>query len=166
MKPPFIAVPTNSDVTAHYLACHTLPLGIKEDAQHPPHQVISRATCSLLEIGRKHFFLTCAHVLNKFHEIQEAYPNAQLAAYTAAPHFIELSGFQLIDLESKVLDVAVLRGQEDRIHLPERFFIPFEVSYLVDPTVGEPVCIVGYPGENIEVTKGRAALDYIQIILP
>ncbi len=159
-------VPTDSAETAHFLACHTLPLGIKEDAQHAPHQVIARATCSLLEIGKKHFFVTCAHVLDKLQEIQVEHPNAQLAAYTTVPHFTELFGFRFVDSESEILDVAILRGQEDTVELPERFFIPYDGSYVADPVIGEHVCIVGYPSENVEVTEGRADLNYMQLILP
>src|SRR6266404_7164576 len=166
MTPPIVAVPTDSDTTAHFLACHTLPLGIKMDALHPPHRVVARATCSLLEIGNKHFFITCAHVLNKLRELQTDYPDAQLAAYTTVPRFTELFGFTLVDSESKVLDVALFRGQEDRVEIPNRFFIPYNGSYLADPVIGEPLCIVGYPSENVEVTEGKANLNYMQLILP
>ncbi len=159
-------VPADSSETAHFLACHTLPLGIKKDAQHAPHQVIARATCSLIEIGKKHLFVTCAHVLDKLQEIQAEYPNAQLAAYTTVPYFTELFGFSLVDSESEILDVAIFRGQEDRVELPERSFIPYEGSYLADPVIGEHVYIVGYPGENVEVTEGRADLNYMQLIFP
>ena len=159
-------VPTDSAETAHFLACHTLPLGIKKDAQHAPHQVVARATCSLLEISKKHFFVTCAHVLDKFQEIQIEHPGAQLAAYTTVPHFTELYGFSLVDSESEILDVAIFRGQEDRVELPERSFIPYNGSYLADPVKGEYVCIVGYPSENVEVTEGRADLNYMQLIFP
>ena len=159
-------IPTDSPETAHFLACHTLPLGIKEDAIHPRHQVIARATFSLIEISGNHFFVTCAHVLERFQEIQAKYPNAQPAAYTTVPYFTELSGFRLIDSESKILDVAIFKGQLDRVELPERNFIPYKGSYLADPRVGEYVCIVGYPRDNIEVTVGRAELNYMQLILP
>lgn len=164
MKIPRAAIPADSAETAHCLACYTLPLGIKKDAQHAPHRVVARATCSPLEIGKKHFFVTCAHVLNKLQEIQADYPNAQLAAYTTVPHFTELFGFRLVDSESKILDVAIFRGQEDRVELPERFFIPYNGSYLDDPVIGEHVCIVGYPSENVEVTEGRTDLNYMQLI--
>src|ERR1700732_3542156 len=97
-------VPADSPETAHFLACHTLPLGIKKDARHAPYHVIARATCSLVEVDAKHFFITCAHVLDKLQEIQADYPNAQLAAYTTVPKFIELFGFRLVDSESKTLD--------------------------------------------------------------
>jgi len=159
-------IPTDSPTTAHFLACHTLPLGIKKDASDHPHQAITRATFSLLEMDEKHFFVTCAHVLEKFGEMQVEYPNAQLAAYTTVPYFTELFGFSLIDSESKILDVAIFRGQEDRVELPGRTFIPYKGSYLADPVVGEYVCIVGYPRETVEVTKHRADLNYTQLILP
>lgn len=159
-------IPTNSPTTAHFLACHTLPLGIKKDATDRPHQVITRATFSLLEINRKHFFVTCAHVLEKFEEMQVEYPNAQLAAYTTVPYFTELFGFSLIDSESKILDVAIFRGQQDTIELPGRTFIPYKGSYLDGPLVGEYVCIVGYPRDNVDVTEHKADLNYTQLILP
>ena len=159
-------VPTDSAETAHFLACHTLPLGIKQDAKHAPHRVVARATWSLLEIDKKHFFVTCAHVLNKLQEIRVNYPNAQLTAYTTVPHFTELFGFRLVDSESKILDVAIFRGQEDRVELPERSFIPYTGSYLADPVKGEYVCIVGYPSDNVEVGEGRADLNYMQLIFP
>ena len=41
----------------------------------------------------RHFFVTCAHVLEKFREMQVEYPNAQLAAYITVPYFTELLGF-------------------------------------------------------------------------
>jgi hypothetical protein len=160
------AVSADSPEAAHFLACHTLPLGIKKDAGHPPHSVIARATCSLLEIGNKHFIVTCEHVLTKLQEIQSDYPNAQLTAYTTVPYFTELFGFRLVDSESEILDVAIFRGQEDRIELPERFFIPYFGSYLADPVIGDHVCIVGYPSENVKVVERRADLDYMQLILP
>src|SRR5262245_57717555 len=106
---------TDSPRTAHFLACRTLPLGIKKHANDPPHQVIARATFSLLDLWGRHHFVTCAHVLNKLEETQATYPDAQLAAYTTVPRFIELFGFRLIDSESKILDVAIFRGQEDRV---------------------------------------------------
>jgi hypothetical protein len=105
-------------------------------------------------------------VYEKFEEVKARYPNAQLAAYTTVPKFTELHGFSLVDSDSRILDVAIFGGQEDRVELPSRFFIPYERSYLADPFVGEMVCIVGYPKENIEVAPGRAALDYMQIIFP
>jgi hypothetical protein len=159
-------LPTDSPETAHFLACHTLPLAIKENAAHRPHHVIARATFSLIEIGEKHFFVTCAHVLEKFQETQAKYPNAQLAAYTTIPFFTELFGFTAIDSELAILDVAVFRGQSDRVDLPGRTFIPYEGSYLANPIIGEYVCIVGYPRDNIEVTAMRAELNYMQLILP
>jgi hypothetical protein len=163
---PLERIPTDSPTTAHFLACHTLPLGIKKDATDRPHQVVARATFSLLEISAKRFFVTCAHVLDKFEEIQVEYPNAQLAAYTTIPHFTELFGFNLVDSESKILDVAIFRGLEDIIELPSRNFIPYKGSYLDDPGVGEYVCIVGYPRENVDVTEHKADLNYTQLILP
>ena len=166
MKIQRAVIATDSAETAHFLACHTLPLGIKRDAQHAPHQVVARATCSLLEISKKHFFVTCAHVLDKLQEIQIEHPNALLAAYTTAPHFTELYGFSLVDSESEILDVAIFRGQGDTVELPERSFIPYNGSYLADPVKGEYVCIVGYPSENVEVTEGRADLNYMQLIFP
>jgi len=72
----------------------------------------------------------------------------------------------LVDSESEILDVAIFRGQEDRVELPERSFIPYNGSYLADPVKGEYVCIVGYPSENVEVTEGRADLNYMQLIFP
>jgi len=114
----------------------------------------------------KHFFVTCAHVLEKFEEMQVEYPNTQLAAYTTVPYFTELFGFSLIDSESKILDVAIFRGQQDRIELPDRSFIPYQGSYLSDPAVGEYVCIVGYPRETVDVTEHKADLNYTQLILP
>jgi hypothetical protein len=102
-------IPADSAETAHFLACHTLPLGLKNDAADEPYEVVSRATFSLVEIGGRHFFVTCAHVLEKFQEMQADHPNAQLVAYTTIPKFTELFGFHLIDAESKVLDVAVFR---------------------------------------------------------
>ncbi len=156
----------DSEVAAHFIASHTLPLAIKRNAADPPSEVISRATFSLLEIAGRHYFVTCAHVHDKFIEVQCAHPNAQLAAYTTIPSFAELYGFSLVDYDSKTLDVAIYRGQEERIALPSRFFIPYEGSYLPDPQIGEMVCIVGYPRENIDVTATQAALDYLQIIFP
>jgi hypothetical protein len=157
-------VPADSPETARFLACHTLPLGLKKDARDKPWEVIHRATFSLLEVGGKHFFVTCAHVLEKFQEMQSSYPNPQLTAYTTIPKFTELFGFRLVDVERKILDVAVFCGQEDTVDLPARSFIPYKGSYLDDPAIGEPVCIVGYPSENIEVSDRRADLNYMQII--
>ena len=111
-------VRTDSAETAHFLACRTLPIGIKKDAQHAPHQVIARATCSLVEIGKKHFFVTCAHVIDKLQEIQIEHPNAQLAAYTTVPHFTELYGFSLVDSESEILDVAILEDRKIELNSP------------------------------------------------
>jgi hypothetical protein len=166
MNPTTNAIPTDSEETAHFLACHTLPLGLKLDAEHKPDQVVNRATFSLVEIGGRHFFITCAHVLEKFAEIQAKYPNAQLAAYTTIPYFMELSGFHLVDSESKILDVAIFRWREDRVELPGRFFIPYAGSYLADPAKNEPVIIVGYPSDIVEVGPWRAELSYMQIIFP
>ena len=166
MSPPDHPLPVDSDETAHFLACHTLPLALKRDATHKPHEVVARATFSLIEIGGRHFFVTCAHVAEKFAEIRSEYPNAQLAAYTTIPHFAELFGFDLVDSDSKVLDVAIFRGQENRIELPGRFFIPYDRSYLADPAINEPVIIVGYPGDIVEVGPRRADLSYMQIVFP
>jgi len=164
--PPFGPIPTLSKETAHFLACHTLPLGLKGDAKDLPHEVIARATFSLVEIDEKHFFITNAHVWDKYLEIKGEHPKAQLAAYTTIPAFTELSGFHLIDSDSKILDVAIFRGQETRVDLPGRFFIPYNGSYLADPAINEPVCIVGYPSENIEVDPRKAHFDYMQILFP
>ena len=98
--------------------------------------------------------------------MQAEYPNVQLAAYSTVPHFTELFGFDLVDSESKILDVAIFRGQEDTVQLPSRFFIPYKGSYLSDPVVGEYVCIVGYPSDNVEVTDNKADLNYTQLVLP
>ena len=166
MNPEKRPLPVDSKETAHFLACHTLPIGLKRDAAHKPDQVVARATFSLIEIGRRHFFVTCAHVLEKLAEIQAEYPNAQLAAYTTIPYFTELTGFDLVDSESKVLDVAIFRWQENRVELPGRFFIPYDQSYLADPAINEPVCIVGYPGDIVEVGPQREDLSYLQVIFP
>jgi len=166
MNQTISAVPVDSEEAAHFLACRTLPLALKLDAGHKPYQVVDRATLSLIEIGGRHFFVTCAHVLEKFLEIQAEYPNAQMTAYTTIPHFTELSGFHLVDSDSSILDVAIFRGQEDRVELPGRFFIPYEQSYLADPAINELVVIVGYPGEIVEVRPQRADLSYMQIIFP
>ena len=163
---PSSLIPADSAETAHFLACHTLPLGLKNDAADEPYEVVSRATFSLVEIGGRHFFVTCAHVFEKFQEMQADHPNAQLVAYTTIPKFTELFDFHLIDAESKVLDVAIFCGEEARVDLPGRYFIPYEGSYLADRAVSELVCIVGYPGENIEVVPGRADLNYMQLIFP
>jgi hypothetical protein len=160
------AVPVDSAETAKFLASHTLPLGLKRDAQDEPYEVVSRATFSLLEVNRRHFFVTSAHVLEKFREMQLIHPNPQLVAYTTIPKFTELYGFALIDVESEVLDVAVFSGHQDRVDLTGHSFIPYDRSYLVDPVVGEMVCIVGYPSDNVEVVPGRADLNYTQIIFP
>jgi hypothetical protein len=89
-----------------------------------------------------------------------------LAAYTTVPYFTELFGFGLVDSDSKILDVAIFQGQEPRVELPGRFFIPYDRSYLSDPAINEPVIIVGYPGEIVEVGPQRADLNYMQIIFP
>ena len=159
-------IPVESKETAHFLACHTLPLALKNHANDAPYQAVSRATFSLLEIGGSHFFVTGDHVHEKFQEIQAHSPDAQLTAYTTIPHFTEFSGFRLVDSDSKTLDVAIFRGQEDRVEIPGRFFIPYEGSYLSDPAKNEMVCIVGYASEDVEVGEGGAALNYMQLILP
>lgn len=166
MNAPDRPLPVDSKETAYFLACHTLPLGLKLEAEHKPHEVVARATFSLLEIGEGHFFVTCAHVAEKFAEIRSEHPNAQLAAYTTIPFFTELFGFDLVDSDSKVLDVAIFRGQMPRVELEGRFFIPYDRSYLADPAVNEPVIIVGYPGDIVEVGPRRADLSYMQIIFP
>src|SRR6267154_926435 len=129
------AIPVDSDEAAHFIACHTLPLAIKEDAAHPPYQVISRATFSLIEIAKQHYFVTSAHVYEKYLEVKAAHPGAQLAAYSTEPYFMELHGFRLIDWDSKNLDIAIFGGQENRVELPSRLFIPYEASYLTDPEI-------------------------------
>ena len=63
-----------------------------------------------LRLAEGAFFVTCAHVLEKFQEIQADHPNAQLVAYTTIPKFTELFGFHLIDAESRILDVAIFCG--------------------------------------------------------
>ena len=165
MNGGFPQIPTDSPETAHFLACHTLPLALKNSSKDEPYEVVSRATFSLVELGGNHFFVTCAHVWEKFQEMQTEYPGAELAAYTTVPRFTELFGFRLIDVESDVLDVAIFRGQEARVDLPGRSFIPYEGSYLSDPKIGDPVCIVGYPKETVEVVPGRAYLNYTQLVL-
>ena len=159
-------IPIDSPRAAHFLACHTLPLALKKSATDKPHQVEIRATFSLIEIGKRHFFVTSAHVLERFEEMQVHHPSAQIAAYTTVPKFTELFGFHLMDSERKILDVAIFRGLEARIELSERFFIPYEGSYLADPVIGELVCIVGYPSDCVEVVDGRADLNYTQLIFP
>lgn len=94
---------------------------------------------------------------DKYLEVKARHANAQLAAYSTVPRFVELHGFCLIDYESKILDIAILSGQEDRVELPDRFFIPYERAYLADPKVGEMVCIVGYP--SLDPRAAGAALN-------
>ena len=144
-----------------------MPLAIKRDLSLKPHDVVNRATFTLLEIGGRHFFLTSCHVLQAFNEIKRDNANAQLTAYGFVPRFNEYHGFTLVDFDETVLDVAIFRGLEEKITIPETRFIKYESSYLREPRIGELVCIVGYPGADVSVTAdGLADFGYTQIIFP
>lgn len=158
-----ILVPATSEVAATLLSKHTLPLGLKADSNNSPWDKTERANFTLLWTGQRHVFITCFHVLSRFQEMQKQNPSAKIVAYIDIfPSLAELHGFTLLDY-SKRLDVAVFRGLEDIVELPERQFIDFESSYLVDPVVGEPVSVVGYPGATVTLTPKKADLGFMHI---
>jgi hypothetical protein len=96
--------------------------------------------------------------------MQKVSPSAEMVAYlTSAPYLVELNGFTLIDKDRLSLDVALFRGLEDIVELPGMRFIDYASSYLPDPAPGEPVCIVGYPGANVAVTRDKADFGFMHI---
>jgi hypothetical protein len=158
-----ILIPATSATAAALLSKHTLPLGLKANSNDLPWDKTPRATFSLLWPGQRHVFATCFHVLKELQDMQKTDPSAEVVAYMAgSPGLAELNGFALLDY-SKRLDVAVFRGLEDMVELPGLHFIDYKSSYLADPAVGEPVSIVGYPGENVAVTDKKADFGFMHI---
>jgi hypothetical protein len=159
-----IMIPVASEAAATLLSKHTLPLGLKATSEDFPWDGTKRATFTLLRLAHRHVFVTCSHVLDTLREMQKLSPSAQMVAYlTSAPYLIELNGFTLIDHDRPSLDVAVFRGLEDIVDLPGMRFIDYALSYLPDPAPGEPVCIVGYPGANVAVTRDKADFGFMHI---
>lgn len=153
-----------SELAATLLAKHVLPLGIKSDSKDFPWHETKRATFTLLQLAKRNVFITCSHVLSALHEIQAQNASAQLVAYlTSATCLVELDGFTIVDNDSHSLDVAIFRSAEDNIALPGMRFIEYASSYLPDPTPGEPVSIVGYPGKNVAISKANADFGFMHI---
>lgn len=151
-----------SDEAARLLSRHALPLGLKANSTEFPWDGARRATFTLLRLGGRHVFVTCAHVLGHLRDMQSVDLSAELVAYLApAPCMVELNGFTLVDEEARSLDVAVFRGREDEVHLPGMHFIDYNTSYLADPRVDETVFIVGYPGSNVQVEREYADFGYM-----
>lgn len=158
-----ILVPATSAAAASLLSKHTLPLGLKATSDNLPWAKTERATFTLLWTGQRDVFATCFHVLKKLREMQKTNPSAEIVAYMAgSPGLAELNGFVLLDYSER-LDVAVFRGSEDVVELPGLNFIDYELSYLADPAVGEPVSIVGYPGATVAVTRQKAKFNFMHI---
>ena len=84
----------------------------------------------------------------------------------ATKELAQLHRFQFIDCERSSLNVAIYGGIENDIHLPGMRFINYETSYLEDPKCGEPVAIVGYPGDNVSIDNHTADFGYYFAVLP
>ena len=123
---------------------------------------------TLLRVGQTHCSVTCWHVYEKLIELNVRHEEAAIVGYLiGTKNLIELNGYRLIDHDARTLDVAILGGNSEEIFLPGKWFIDYETSVLLDPQIGEPVSIVGYPAEDTAII-GNALADfaYTHLLFP
>ena len=161
-------LPVDSEETAFYFSRCCLPLGIKLQPSHKPHQIVHRATMTLLSVGDTHCAVTCSHVYEKLVSLKTRHHEAAIVGYLMGiRNLVELKYPRLIDQDVRTLDVAILGGTSEKSLLPGKWFIDYNESILRDPKEGEPVTIVGYPAEDTEIVENvRASFAYTHLVFP
>jgi hypothetical protein len=117
-----------------------------------------------VKLRNRNVIVTCCHVWDELETIRRQWPTAELVGYflhAAEGSLVVLNRFELIDRDRKSLDVAVLGGTENEIFLPGALWVDYEKSYIEDPQPGEPILIVGYPGDNIRVSESKADFGHM-----
>lgn len=165
---PASEIPLNSDAAANFISRSVIPIGITLRSDAMPWEKTIRATASLIRLAERDVFVTNCHVWEEFKTLKALYPDARIVGYwidKITKTLVIIYPFNLIDKERTSLDVAIFRGQENRILIPRMRFIEYDASYLPDPRVGEPVIIVGYPAANIEVNELECNFGYVYLVL-
>jgi len=152
---------------ADYFSSFALPLGLKADEIDYPWDKCNRATFTLLNAGGRYVLITCQHVLAEFRKLKASNAQAKLVGYvTFRNMLVEVDGLELVD-ENLSLDVAIFRGTESVITLPDdnKTFIDYATSYSSDVNVGDSICVVGYPAANVKISTVEAHFGYTYLLL-